>query len=85
MVEDCIQDVFIELWQYRQGLAQPASVRFYLIKAVRNRLRAQYRRDLPFISDWDDTAENEWTSSYPFHMEPSAEQKLIALEIDSEL
>ena len=83
-VEDCIQDVFIELWQYRKGLAQPASVRFYLLKALRNRLRAQYRRDLPFVSGWDDAAENEWSTSYPFDMELSAEQKLIDLEIDSE-
>ena len=83
-VEDCVQDVFIELWQYRKELAQPTSVRFYLLKAVRNRLRAQYRRDLPFVSGWDDTAENAWTSNYPFDMEPSAEQKLIVLEIDTE-
>lgn len=83
-MEDCIQDVFIELWHYRKGLAQPVSVRFYLLKALRNRLRAQYRRDLPFVSGWDDAAENERVSSYPFDMEPSAEQKLIALEIDTE-
>lgn len=83
-VEDCIQDVFIELWQYRQGLAQPASVRFYLLKALRNRLRAQYRRDLPFVSGYDNSGEQAALNLPPFDTEPSAEEQLIALDIDAE-
>ncbi|GAB4021362.1 RNA polymerase sigma factor [Spirosoma koreense] len=81
-VEDCIQDVFAELWHYRQRLTQPASVRFYLLKALRNRLKAQYRREKPFISGWDDDRD-EIGQSY-FSIEPSAEQQLIALDIDAE-
>ncbi|MCY7359339.1 MAG: sigma-70 family RNA polymerase sigma factor [Rudanella sp.] len=83
-VEDCIQDVFIELWQYRQGLAQPVSVRFYLLKALRNRLRAQYRRDQPFVSGWDDDGEHTGQNRLPFDTEPSAEEQIIALDIDAE-
>lgn len=81
-VEDCIQDVFTELWIYRQSIPQPTSMRFYLLKAVRNKLRARYRREQPFIAGWDDHSD---TLIQPdFNMEPSAEQQLIELEIDSE-
>lgn len=83
-VEDCIQDVFVELWQYRHGLVQPTSVRFYLLKALRNRLRAQYRRDQPFVSGWDDDGEQAGQNRLPFDTEPSAEEQLIALDIDAE-
>ncbi len=83
-VEDCIQDVFIELWQYRQGLTQPISIRFYLLKALRNRLGAQYRRDQPFVSGWDDDGEQTGQNRLPFDTEPSAEEQLIALDIDAE-
>ncbi|GAB4048254.1 RNA polymerase sigma factor [Spirosoma litoris] len=81
-VEDCIQDVFTELWHYRQRVTQPASVRFYLLKALRNRLKAQYRREQPFVSGWDDDRDEIGQST--FTIEPSAEQQLIALDIDSE-
>ncbi len=81
-VEDCVQDVFTELWIYRQGIAQPTSMRFYLLKAVRNKLKAQYRREQLFIAGWDD---NRDTGILPdFNLEPSAEQQLIELEIDLE-
>lgn len=83
-VEDCIQDVFIELWQYRERLTQPSSVRFYLLKALRNRLKAQYRRDQPFVSGWDQDPDGPFLSGQPFDAEPSAEQQLIALDIDAE-
>lgn len=84
VVEDCIQDIFIELWQYRQGLTQPQSIRFYLLKALRNRLSAQYRREWPFMSDWDNDGEQEGENQHPFSTEPSAEEQLIALDIDAE-
>lgn len=83
-VEDCIQDVFIEVWQYRNGLVQPVSIRFYLLKALRNRLRAQYRRDYPFVAGYEVGDDQEKHSPLPFDTEPSAEEQLIALDIDAE-
>lgn len=82
-VEDCIQDVFVGLWQYRQRLVQPTSVRFYLLKALRNRLKVQYRRDQPFVSGWDADPDNQSLEGQPFDTEPSAEQQLIDLDIDA--
>jgi DNA-directed RNA polymerase specialized sigma24 family protein len=31
VVEDCVQEVFIDFWQYRQKLTDPNDVRFYLL------------------------------------------------------
>ena len=75
VVEDAVQELFIELWQHRQTLSEPTSVRFYLLRAVRNKLSRQYRRDQPFVSGWDQSPD------YPFDVEPSSEQRWIELDI----
>lgn len=36
--EDCIQDVFIDLWKYRKNLSPTTSVKYYLYRALRSRL-----------------------------------------------
>jgi RNA polymerase sigma-70 factor (ECF subfamily) len=38
MIEDCIQDLFIELWQNRAQLGETDSVKFYLFKALKRKL-----------------------------------------------
>src|SRR5882762_11850174 len=38
LVKDTIQDLFIELWQSRQQLSDIVQVKFYLFKALRNKL-----------------------------------------------
>ena len=79
VVEDCVQEVFIDLWQYRQNLADPNDVRFYLMKSLRNRIGKHFRKNQPYISGFDDAIE------LPFLIEPSSEQRLIELDIDAEL
>ncbi len=74
-VEDAVQELFAELWQHRHTLAQPQSVRFYLLKAIRNKLSRQYRRGQPFVSGWDQPPE------HPFEVEPSSEQRWIELDV----
>lgn len=37
-IEDCIQDLFIDLWRYRRNLADTTSVKFYLYHSLRCRL-----------------------------------------------
>ena len=74
-VEDAVQELFIELWQHRHTLVEPQSVRFYLLKAIRNKLSRQYRREQPFVSGWDQAPE------HPFEVEPSSEQRWIELDV----
>ena len=75
VVEDVVQETFIDLWQHCKTLREPNSVRFYLLRAVRNKLSREYRRDQPFESGWDAPPE------YPFDIEPSSEQRWIELDI----
>jgi RNA polymerase sigma-70 factor (ECF subfamily) len=45
LVEDAIQDVFIDIWRYREKLATPASVRFYLYASLRRRIIKENERN----------------------------------------
>ena len=38
LVLDCIQDLFVELWNRRQSLSETNSIKFYLLKALRRRI-----------------------------------------------
>ena len=38
LVLDCIQDLFVELWNRRQNLSETNSIKFYLLKALRRRI-----------------------------------------------
>ncbi|MEZ4905260.1 MAG: sigma-70 family RNA polymerase sigma factor [Spirosomataceae bacterium] len=38
IVEDCIQDLFLELWQRRDYLSDTEYVKFYLLKALRRKI-----------------------------------------------
>lgn len=38
MVEDCLQDLFIELWKNREGLGNTDSIRKYLLVALRRKI-----------------------------------------------
>jgi len=42
-VEDCIQDLFMDLWQNRLRINDTPSVRNYLFKSLRNRITERYR------------------------------------------
>ena len=37
-VKDCIQDLFVELWKYRQNLKPTDSIAYYLLKSLSNKL-----------------------------------------------
>ena len=83
IVEDCIQDLFSELWRYRERLTQPTSVRFYLLKSLRNKIKAQFRREQLFVSGREDDFEG-LLARQSFSAEPSAEQRWVELDIDTE-
>ncbi|HEY9046746.1 MAG TPA: sigma-70 family RNA polymerase sigma factor [Ohtaekwangia sp.] len=57
LVEDAIQDVFIDLWRYQQKLATPVSIRFYLYASLRRRIIKEDQRNasaIRFDFQWDD-------------------------------
>lgn len=69
LTKDTIQDVFVDLWVYRENLAAEVQVKFYLLRCLRNSLRKQMgNSSMPTIelsdddvfSDLDATPEKEW-------------------------
>lgn len=59
-VKDCVQEVFIDVWHRRQQLANPDSVRAYLLSSVRRRvLRDGFRQQIRRDNDPVDLSETE--------------------------
>lgn len=46
LVEDAIQDVFVDLWRRREHLGEVENVKFYLFRALRNQLNRNIRHDI---------------------------------------
>ncbi|MGO4773017.1 RNA polymerase sigma factor [Flavobacterium sp. W22_SRS_FK3] len=44
-VQDCVQDVFADIWLYRETLKTPDVVKAYLLSSVRKRIARLYERD----------------------------------------
>lgn len=44
-IKDCIQDVFLNLWQYRSSLSAVQSPKFYLLKALRQKIFKDLHKD----------------------------------------
>lgn len=69
-VQDCVQDVFTDLWIYRASLSENAVVKAYLLSSVRKRIARLYERD-PFFK------KEQTIESTEFLFDFSIEQKLI--------
>ncbi|GAB3809497.1 sigma-70 family RNA polymerase sigma factor [Spirosoma humi] len=72
-VKDCIQDVFIELWQRRNTVNETEFVKFYLLKSLRRRI---FRGRAKWGSGWESLQED-----YLFEVEFSIESQLINQQI----
>lgn len=79
MVEDCIQELFIELRVKRERLKHTNSIKFYLYKALRNRLlRKLSRKKMLPLSD-------NLMDGYNFEINLSQEHKMIYAQLDKEV
>jgi RNA polymerase sigma factor (sigma-70 family) len=77
LVEDCIQDLFVNLWRRRSHLSDTDSIRRYLMVALRRRIIQQLDRRRKRFSD-DDPAEHD------FQVELAHDQLIIAEELSEE-
>lgn len=78
LVKDCIQEVFISLWQRRESATSILSPKYYLLRAVKNRiLKTAYRNAR--IADTL-VLENE----YAFFCEFSIEKMIIEKQLSEE-
>lgn len=76
-VQDCVQDVFADIWLYRESLQQPNVVKAYLLSSVRKRIARLYERDHIF-------RKITTTDSIEFLFDFSVEHELIDDESTAE-
>ncbi|SDK98865.1 RNA polymerase sigma factor, sigma-70 family [Catalinimonas alkaloidigena] len=62
-VEDCIQELFIYLWQHRTQVGPTASVKHYLFKALRREVMRRFRRPRRLITYGSEEATYEFLLS----------------------
>lgn len=72
-IKDCIQDVFVELWQRRQTVRETEFVKFYLLKSLRRRI---FRGKAKWGTNWESLQDN-----YLFEVEFSIENQMITQEV----
>lgn len=75
LVEDCIQNLFVDLLKNRQKQKPVKNIKFYLTKALRNQIANEYRKSKKLLLV-DKPDERDFRISY------SAENSLIANETD---
>jgi RNA polymerase sigma factor (sigma-70 family) len=78
-VKDCVQDLFIEIWNRREYLADVVSVKSYLLQSIRKNIiressRLKWFRKADKISD-----------DHDFDVEFDIETYLISREVENEL
>ncbi|GAB3953467.1 sigma-70 family RNA polymerase sigma factor [Spirosoma harenae] len=76
LVQDCIHDLFIELWEKRENLSDTTSIKYYLFKAMRYTLLDQLKAK-PWL------VENDPISG-GFDFVPPYETHLIAEQLSDE-
>ncbi len=69
-VQDCVQDVFTDIWVYRNGLQNSVIVKAYLLSSVRKRIARLHERDRIFRKTTS-------TDAIAFLLEFSVENDLI--------
>jgi len=78
-VKDCLQDLFVDVWQRRERLSSTQFVRQYLLKALRHRIFQETRRPLTRLIERSFSVEG-----YAFRIEFSVEDDLILAEATQE-
>jgi RNA polymerase sigma factor (sigma-70 family) len=72
-VQDCVQDVFTDVWIYRHSLSNSVVVKAYLLSSVRKRIARLQERDYIFMK-------TSTTDSIEFLFDFSIEHQLISDE-----
>ncbi len=70
-INDCLQDMFVDIWEKRERLSDTDNIKFYLIKALRNRLLRSLENSRK-LTNAEDSFEN-----LPFQLVASFETVLI--------
>jgi len=77
LVEDCIQDLFVDLWQKREAISDVASVKFYLLKSLRRRIVRKITADKRLRTQGTDIFESHSEPESPLEFKMIEEQMTI--------
>jgi len=77
LVEDCIQELFVQLWNRRSGLGDTSSIRAYLFVALRRSIIRAVKKNRKYTSNYS-------PDDYDFQAELDIEEMIIAKEISEE-
>lgn len=78
LVKDCIQEVFISLWQRRHNGGAILSLKYYLLRAVKNKVLKSLHRLA------NNTHLGDWQDGHPFLQEFPVEKLIIEKQISEE-
>lgn len=60
-LQDCIQEVYVDLWKYHQSLGKVAHVKAYLLRALSHKIFKENRNKIKKMTvDWDDSIVNSF-------------------------
>lgn len=79
LIKDCIQELFIDLWKYREGLNQTDNVRLYLIRCLSNRINKEIAKEKRFITN------SKISTFEAVLLEESIEERSINVQRDEDL
>lgn len=77
LVEDCIQDLFVELWQRRVSLADVNTIKYYLLKGLRRRITRRLSVDKAIIIEDADVLEQNSDIEFPLEFRIIEEQAAV--------
>ena len=77
LVEDCVQDLFVDLWRRRDALSDTDSIRRYLLVALRRRIIQRLDRHRKRFADAD-------PAEHDFRAAPAADDAMVEEEAAAE-
>ncbi len=78
-VQDCIQDIFLDLWQNRHRIGNTPSVKNYLLKSVRNRIIDGIRQKQRFGKENDPAWQINFSDFHTIEKEWIEKEQLLAI------
>ena len=77
LIKDCIHDLFLDLYKYRNKLSNTDNIRFYLVRSLRRKIHQPKIKTISLIYDSNIEPSNE-------NQEPAYEDTVIAYETEEE-
>jgi RNA polymerase sigma factor (sigma-70 family) len=76
LIQDCMHDLFVDLWRQRANLKPTNNIKFYLFRALRRRITYAIERERKLYSETSEENVQDIIISLPFESEMINEQFL---------